>query len=226
MRRQLLDSVAVSEAITAIKSQVDKIYYKVAQAPARLGTGKVVEKMSGFPLRSFLAMCEEAQLIGVQAAGRQLSRLQVKTVFLSALEITASSSYRRRPLLTRSEFDEALLRLAYHYEATDDTGPTSRAARRNSSGGTPLAARPLQGHAVLPQDGDKRAAVFAKEVGTEIAAKVAQADAQQQHSPLEEAILAKLPLIVGRLLAMFEQIHKGASLGAVNEPFVVDERFA
>lgn len=210
----------MSEAITAIKSQVDKIYYKVAQAPARLGTGKVVEKMSGFPLRSFLAMCEEAQLIGVQAAGRQLSRLQVKTVFLSALEITASSSYRRRPLLTRSEFDEALLRLAYLYEATDATGLPSRATR-----GTPLAARPLQGHAVLPQDGDKRAAVFAKEVGTEITAKVAQANAQQQRSLLEEAILAKLPLIVGRLLAMFEQIHKGASLGAINEPFVVDERF-
>lgn len=74
-RRALLDSVALSEALEAIKKSVDPIFSKLSTMPARPGAqGKAKPRLTdaaGVGLRHFLELCDDSLI------GRQLSRVQV-----------------------------------------------------------------------------------------------------------------------------------------------------
>ena len=218
-RRILNNSALLVETLEVLKPDLDPIFERVAYAPKKLGTGRVIPAMDGFSLKSFLSMCEDAQLIGAQAIGRQLSRVQIKTIFLSSLDITGASAYSRRPLLSRSEFDEALLRLTYSYDASADMVNAAQHGRhhdepRSATDGTtsagssvmsltPTVHRGLQGRSVLGPDGDARAVKFAHSIAGKLTPRGGIQEADR--SEVEAAIMAKLPLVCGRLRATFEK---------------------
>ena len=118
----------LAEALDAIKRDIDPLFDKVAAMPKALGTW-LRPATSGFSLKTFVDLCASAELIG-----KGISRVQVKTIFVSSLEITAESAAERRPLLSRAEFGEALLRLAYRYDAKGEPLPGAEQRRgRNRS---------------------------------------------------------------------------------------------
>ena len=93
LRRALLDSSALAEALAAIQTDFDPVWNKFATLPKRVGAQgkqKVLPDAIGLSLEHFLELCQEAQLIG-----GQLSRMQVKMIFISSLEISPDSAGAR-----------------------------------------------------------------------------------------------------------------------------------
>ena len=188
-RRVLLDSVDLSAALDAIRGDLEPIYSWSASQPQRVGSlGRPKGESTGFALGHFLELTDGAKLIG-----GQLSRVQVKTIFVSSLELTAESAGNRRPLLTRAEFDEALLRLCLIFEPSKE--------ELMAAAGTP---GPRTLASLFDQDGDARARDFAQTVAGKVASKPSSSE------DMVGTILERLPLVCGRLLAIFEQQYAGA----------------
>ena len=214
-RRAALDSMRLTEALDAIRRPIDQIWSYFAHRPQKVGAQgkqKLLPDATGFSLQHFLELAQEAQLIG-----GALSRMQAKTVFISALEISAESAGGRRPLLTRAEFGEALLRLCYAYEPTPD--------ELLQSSGTPGT---RQRRSTLAGDGGARANLFAQGVAGKVTPQTSTPQHTPRHTPrhtpsaargeaafspatMEDVILERLPLVMGRLLAVFEQQYSASS---------------
>ena len=191
LRHALLDSLGVSDAVEAIKAHIDPIFHKYASKPTRVGAQgkhKVLPDATGFSLRDFVELCDEAQLIG-----GSLSRMQVKSIFIYSLEITAESANDRRPLLSRSEFDEALLRICMAFEPPPE--------ELKALAGTPGLRRRAS---IFDQDGDERATKFAQELSVKVATP-RNSTPRGTPGSIELTILERLPVVCGRMLAIFEQ---------------------
>ena len=132
-------------------------------------------------------------------------RAQVKMAFVNALQFSADTSAVRKPLLSRgAEFEEALVRLTANYDhptpagggldAPIGTPKRGRAQNRFSTMSLTSAAASSISAAVKQTLSTVRTA---REKGGE-AAPIAEADV----AALEEAVLSKLPTVVGKLLAV------------------------
>ena len=184
-RRTLLDSVDLSAALDAVKADIDPVYKCFTSQPQRMGSqNRPRGDSAGITLSQFLELLEGAQLIG-----GKLSRMRVKTIFISSLELTAESADTRRPLLSRAEFDEALLRICFAFEPSKE--------ELLAAAGTP---GPRTLASLFDQDGDARAREFAQNVAGKVAPKPASSA-----EDMVGVILERLPLVFGRLLAIFEQ---------------------
>lgn len=176
-RRVLLNSTYLSEAATAIEPHFQALYSRYAEA---LQKNKVGE---AFSLKSFLEACAEAGL-----TGSQLSHVQVKTAFVNSLQISAESAASRRPLLERSEFIEAVFRLAFAYDDSRDQAEAFKSGRK--------AARKA---ALRAQVRDPSAMLAAA-----VKSKLEPAGSDDPPNELEATILQKLPAVCGKLLALLE----------------------
>jgi hypothetical protein len=210
LRSMLLSSAALSEALDAIKRDIDRLFDRVASAPQRLGRlTSSAKDGGGFPLKAFLGICADAQL-----TGPQLSIKQVKTIFLSSLELSADSASGRRPLLRRDEFDEALLRLTHGYQASEGELVATRGGGDGSTAATPSRAqtggdnrRRALASGSRGKDGDARVSELTAELVGKVgpageAMSKARTPDEVETLELEATILAKLPIVCGRLLTV------------------------
>jgi hypothetical protein len=139
-------------------------------------------------IKRFLEMCEEAELLGPS-----LSRHQAKLVFVHSLEIAPDGGALRKPLLARGpEFHEAILRLTHKYQLTKEDAQLGADGRTS-----------LRKSCKLQTSADKfsnagMAARAQADVHAAVAGNVVTNDASEE----EAAILEKLPLVCGKLLAL------------------------
>ena len=122
LRRQMADSALLTEALDGLRPPMMRLYtrYERARRTAEAGRAAHVAppsppsppstpsapSASGLSLRRFLDLCTDARLIGAP-----LSRAAARRAFVFSLRLSANSDAARRPLLTRVEFEEALVRL-------------------------------------------------------------------------------------------------------------------
>ena len=193
-RRMVLNSVVLEDAVEALSKRLDALYNKyskeakvmrgAAGGAARLDTGGA----SMMTIKRFLEMCEEAELIGPS-----LSRHQAKLVFVHSLEIAPDGGALRKPLLARGpEFHEAILRLTHKYQLTKEDAQLGADGRTS-----------LRKSCKLQTSADKfsnagMAARAQADVHAAVAGNVVTNDASEE----EAAILEKLPLVCGKLLAL------------------------
>ena len=187
-----------------LRPMVEPLFQRYADMPVRNAAGKAGV---GFTLRNFLEMCQEASLVGAQ-----LSHVTVKNVFVHSLQINVDAEVARKPLLNRDEFVEALCRLAFNFDASKD--PELKASVSTAAAGTPLSKRiSTRAPAANPRIS---AAHVAADVSSAIHGGLSTplkgggpsddgggADAAGG-SEMEEALLANLPLVCGKLLALLE----------------------
>ena len=147
-RKMVVESSTLSDALEAINPLLDPLYERYAEAPAKVKGGA-----AGFSLKAFQEMCQEAELVG-----HELSLVDVKSAFVHSLLFGADEDGTRMPLLERTEFSEAVLRLALHYEPAQQ-----EAGRGGRNAGVRIAAR----RAMDPGAGGKAGGIAAK-----LAAKV------------------------------------------------------
>ena len=214
-RRKITGSSLLTEAFDALRHLTDPLYTRYSKdikAANMSSPFKVIVAAAGgvaapserrpsdggggtLSLKRFLDLCQDASLIGTQ-----LSRNAVKTAFVHSLQFSADTAAVRKPLLTRGdEFDEALIRLAYAYEApsggvefASPIGNTrkGKAQNRFSTLSVASAAASSVSAAVKGAIGSRRDAP--PEAGS--------ADAEA--AEIEAEVLAKLPLVLGKLIAV------------------------
>jgi hypothetical protein len=150
---------------------------------------------SGVSLKSFVELCDMAELIGPS-----LSRVSVKAIFLASLELTAESARGRRPLLSRGELDEALLRLCLAYEPSK----VEHSAMAGTGG------RHTPAKSKLGKAGQARVAELAQSVAGLRPTDAERESDEQAHEreALEGTIYDRLPIVCGRLFGSFEENYK------------------
>ena len=192
-RYTLANSATLSEAIDVIRPLIDPLYDKYADMPIRVVSGK---PGMGFSLRNFLEMCQEASLVGAQ-----LSHVQVKTVFVNSLQISTDADAARKPLLNRNEFQEAICRIAYRYDASKDP---------DLGGGSGSPAGKKKPRTSLRKVGgsSNTAAHVASTIKEQISLtpRKGEGGEEAEHSEMELGVVANLPIVCGKLLALLEQL--------------------
>ena len=188
-RRMLLGSAVLSEALDVIRLRLEPVYAKYAVRGDGGGAGSVRGDLPlTFSLKRFMEMVGEARLVG-----RQLSRQQAKSAFVNSLQIAAESAASRKPLLRAGpEFHEALVRLAHEYSAGEGGGGGVFGMVR-----TPKRTRapPSLRRNSTAAEVERGASSIAEAISSSVGASAEFA------TDVEAQVLAKLPLICGRLLA-------------------------
>jgi hypothetical protein len=183
-RRQFVSSITLNEALHAVRSMLEPVFRKYDGSQA--GT---------LSLKRFLDMCQDAQLIGTQ-----LSRYQVKMAFVNSLPFSADASDVRKPLLAKgAEFEEAFMRIVHVYSTPALMGSELLTPMGQISEGSP------QKSFSAPQFAASVSALMKQSVSAAIA------DASPADAEMEAAIIKKLPIVLGKLLA---------TLSLNNDPYV------
>ena len=206
-RRKIAGSFQLSEAFDAIRPLIDPLFARYAKEPrlastpsrsaakgpsALAGGGPPVGEMS---LKRFLEMCTDAELIG-----SQLSRNQAMMAFVNSLQFSADE-VTRAPLLSRdTEFDEALVRLAWAHGGSP-TGPGKKSLMEAI--GTPKGNRKHNRFSTLVAV-NTAASTISQAVRNTISTKRGEGEGavDAETSEMESAVLARLPELLGRLLAL------------------------
>jgi hypothetical protein len=193
-RRMVVESPTLSEAAEAISPMLDPLYARQAELPSR--------QLVGCSLKAFQDMCTEAELVG-----QGLSLMDIKSAFVHSLLIGADEDGTRKPLLDRNEFDEAVMRLALHFEppAADETG---RGGGRNAGGR--VAARKALVHK-------------AAEAGARVSTRSKAAVADKLASKVKSQLASARPLGEGTPALEDEPAQGGEGAVAADAGVVVEE---
>ena len=215
-RRRMVESSVLAGTLDAVNPMLDPVYQHFAELPMK---GKYTGG-TGLALKAFLDMCQESDLVG-----HSLSHVNVKTCFVNSLNIAADSDVARKPLLDRSEFAEAVLRLAFKYNlnaeppaaegAAAEDGPTPRKGGRAVRKALESLAKPAKGHKdaavklaakveakLSPRIVPVNAPAEAGEGGG--ASSLAEGGGASSLADFEAAIVEKLPTVCGKLLSLLE----------------------
>jgi hypothetical protein len=206
-RRKIAGSALLAEAFDSLRPLVAPLYARYARDPkAAMGamaspakgvavTAALTAATGTLSLKRFLDMCQDAALIG-----SQLSRNSVKMAFVNSLKFSADAAAVRQPLLSGGgEFEEALMRLAHAYVAAGDG---AGASTLTEPVGNPKKGRAQNRFSNFSAVSAAVSTVSAAVKFTMSARRGGEADSTDADiAQLEEALLSKLPVVLGKLLA-------------------------